>query len=554
MTALALLLLALQGEPTGQVEPAGKPADLGKLLEEELLAQDDAVDVKLVSNAGELELVDVVANGAPAHEVLARLAKATHRELKLEAGETALHAAAPLDAHLERRPLREALEWLTGAVGLAVELSRNTIRVRADGSNSVAPEELLQRAIDGWRAALLRDPLQPDAPRLRFQIGNALFQLGDFKQAIDVWKVLEDSAKGWNRRDANAPEFGDLPLVYFRAGHAYAALGDESGAQAQWLSIATLFPTDRLVAPARLETVRSFRRQGDATNANLVLRLVVEAMRTGLSARDLVTAGELLNEGGSHERAEQALQWALQSTSDAELEERGLVALARSQAGRRDWHGVVATAESYVRKHVEGKRAAEIWLLLGQAHHELADPFTALLAIRRARELQPTEELSLACDLLEGQLFAESGLIARAEAPLARAGASNVAAIAAPALTAHAHLLRDDGQLEAAARLYDRLAQLEGSEIAAAIALAEVYLLQRNRTRCLDQIRDALHRTQPPLVDGTQRTALLEIARLALRDAPSDVAWRDLLAPEEPPMTATEGTQGTQGKEADHDR
>jgi len=506
MTALAAAFLLLPASPQEPPEPAAAdPA----LLQEQLVARDAAISVKLVSGEGESELLDVVSHGAPAFEVLVRVAQATGRTLKLGPGDAAPRSHRGVDANLKRRPLREVVAWIAGAAGLVSEVTRGDVRCEADLPEVAAPEQALARAIDAYRTALLHDPTRPDAPRLRFEIGNALYQLGDFLESVSAYHDLE--------RDS--PEFGDLPFAYFRCGHAHAQLGDEVGAQAQWLAIAELFPRHRLVAAARLAAVRSFRRQKDEVNASLALRFVVEGMRDGLAPEDLIEAGELLNEGGSSERAVEALRCALRSTSDPELEERGLTALARAQAGRRDWTGVIATADGYVKRHPDGPRAAEIEWLLAVAHRELGDPFTALLALARARELRPDDRIEMKCDLLEGQIYAESGLAERAQRGLARAGACDFPEIAAPALAAHARLLIDGGQFEAARRLYERLTSLPDHEVEAAIGLAEVSLLQHNRRLCLAVVNETL-----PHATGRERDRLLELALEALHQAtPGDL-------------------------------
>jgi len=505
LPAFLSALLAQGGDPAGVAAP-----------------RDEGVEVTLVSKPGEAELVDVVAWDAPAHEVLRQVAEKCGRALRVDDGQAALLAQTTIDVHLARRPLREAVEWIAGAAGLWGEVVRGSLRFHADDPAGAAPEVALKRAIDGWRDSLLRDPLQVDAPRLRFQIGNALYQLGDFAGAITVWKELEESARGMrSQRQPEDGEFGDLALVYFRCGHAYAATGDDKGAEEQWLSIAKDFPTSPLVAPARLETVKSLRRQGDAVTAALVLRLVVEGQGE-LSPETLVMAAELLNESGNHERAVTALDLALRSTSDPALLARGHAAMARSKAGLGDWNGVVATAGQCAQEWSEGAPAASMWLLLGEAHLHLDDPFTALLAVRRARELQPGDELTTAADLLEGRIWADCGLLARAQPHLERVGSSSWPLLAAPALELWARLLRDDGQLEAAARVCEKRQKLPGHEVAAAIELAGIFLQQRNRTRCLAVVRDTLPRAEP-----AQREQLSAIAREALRDAPPDVAWTE---------------------------
>jgi tetratricopeptide (TPR) repeat protein len=516
----ALLGLAQDGGEPAPSAPQPPVITTPELLEEQLRASDEAVVVTLLSKEGDAELIDVVSHGAPAADVLARIASTVKRELKLEPGEASFRVKRGIDVCLRRRPLRDALTWVTGAAGLTCELSRDQIRCAADAPDTLAPTDALTRAIDGWRAAILHDPDHPDTPRLRFEIANALFQLGDYAGAQAAYHDLE--------RDA--PSFGDLPFAYLRCGQAHAELGDENGAQAQWLSISQLFPRDPLVASARLKAVRSFRRQKDEKNAAVVLRLVVEEMKGGLSPADLVEASELLNEGGSPERAIEALHWALQSTSDPEIEERGLVQLARAQASRKDWSGVIETAGQYVQRHADGRRAAEMQWLLAQAHRELEDPFTALLALRRARELHPDDRLELQCDLLEGTLYAECGVLSRAEPCLSRAGASEFPEIAAPALATHARLLIDHGQFEPSRRLYERLATLPGHDTDAAVGLAEVSLLQHNYKLCLQEVNATL-----PHADAAQRARLLELADSALRSADPSVVLESFAAPLDAP-------------------
>jgi len=514
------LLGALQdASARGDRVPPGTPSS-SEMLEDEIAAQSESVVVKLVSREGDPPAFDVVAHGAPAHEVLARLAQAAGRALKLDSSDAVLRSNEPVDVHLKHRSLREAALWIAGAAGLTADpdANRKELRCGADVPDKIPPETLLSRAIDGWRGALLADPLQPDAARLRFQIANALYELGDYARAIVEYSELEKSA----------PTFGDLAFVYFRCGFAYSKLGDDNAAQAQWTSIASIAPRHPLVVAARLEAVRAFRRMSRdphlapsemaaaAAHANTILRSVVEAMNEGLSPSDLVTSGELLDEGGDHRGAIKAMQWALQATSDAELEQRALLGLARAQSGCEDWPGVVATADRFVHAKGDVPAAAEVEYLLARAHHAMGDDFTALLAVARARELKPGSDLALRCDLLEGNIHAACGLSARAQKSLARATAADDPEVAARALLLSAELLCDDGQLETAARLLARLASLEGHETEGAIALADIALRQRNNELCLQRVKDAL-----PVADAAGRARLLDIAAQALRDGDS---------------------------------
>lgn len=529
--AVGSLVAALLAQHAPAAAHATPPAD--SALEDAVMAQDESVRVELVSKQGAPELVHVNAFGTPVHEILVQLAKLDQRVLRVEAGEAALFSTAAVDAHLKHRPLEDAIEWIAGAAGLYADRTRGALRLQVDRSDSVDPEVAARRAVAGWRNSLARDPLQVDAPRLRFQIGNALYQLGDFKNAAVAWTELESSATQWRQREAAhneggesadpAAEFADLPLVYYRCGHAYAALGDEKSAQNQWLLIPQKFAESAYVADARLQAVRSFRRQGDTANANLMLRLVIET-QSRLSPTNMIEAGELLNEGGSHERATTVIELALATTNDERLKERGCLALARSDASLQRWDRVVTSAKHYVKAHANGRHAAEMWLLLGKAHHHFEDPFTALLAARRVRELLPTEEIGYAADLLEGRIWADCGLRERADVCLERAAGSSYPRLAIPAIELRVELLQADGQLEAAARLCARWKELPGQSVNAAIRLAHICLLQRNRARCLSLV----HETFRDATDE-QRAELNDIANEALRDAPADVAIPEFL-------------------------
>jgi tetratricopeptide (TPR) repeat protein len=516
--ALFFALWALLAQ-AGQA-PSGTP-DVGDLLADQIASQSESVLVRRTSKDGDPETLDVVAHGAPAHEILKRVADAVGRSFRIiDTGEALLRANALIDVQLRSRPLLESATWIAGAAGLTVEISRKEIKCGADVSDRIDPTQMLRHAIDGWRLALLAKPLQADAARLRFQIANADYQLGDFAKATIEYLELEKSA----------PDFGDLPAVYFRCGAAYAKLGDDNSAAQQWTAIGNLFPHHPLVASARLEAVRAYRRlsrdpatpdrAGAAQHADTVLRQVVESRGSGLAPEDLVSAGELLEESGRHGNAIKALQWALQSTSDPALTQRALLALAHAQADDERWTDVITTARRYLALDVAGVEAAEMEYRLALAHRRLDDPFTTLLAVARAREFLREQKggtpLSLKLDLLEGEVYAASGLAARAEKCLSRAGAADDVEVAARALALRARLQREAGQYEAATATLTRLAKLRGHEGEGQIGLAEVALDQRNPELCLDRVREAL-----PTVDVATRARLLEIAAGALKDGDS---------------------------------
>jgi tetratricopeptide (TPR) repeat protein len=517
------------------------------------LAQREAIHVRRVSESDQPLELDIDVYGAPVHEVLARVASLDGRDFKLEAGEAALSASAAVDVRLVKRPFADAIEWIAGAAGLLADTSRGVLRLKADSSTSFDPAVALRKAVDGWRAALAADPLQVDAPRLRFQIGNALYQLGDFRGAIEEWARLEESAGAWRQpaRDPDgrkpgpdfATEFADLALVLYRSGHAHAALGEESQAQARWLTLADRFATSPLVADARINTARSCLRLGDRSGAALSVRMLLETQHD-LTVPNLVEAGEVLEAIGSSERACETLTLALRTVVDPAFEERALLALATAQSTLRAWTLVVETADRYVRRVRNGRHAAEVWLMLAKALEGLDDPFSAMLAARRCRELRPFEDVALSAELVEGRIWAECGVSGRAENCLERAGGSTDPVVAGEALDRLIRLLLETGSLETASRHCQRMRKLPGQATAASVLLARICLAQRNRDRCLEVIREAL-----PTADEPGRAALEAIARDAMRELAPDAAIREL---ERDSTRPADG--GTPEKERDHGR
>jgi hypothetical protein len=123
-----------------------------------------------------------------------------------------------------------------------------------------------------------------------------------------------------------------------------------------------------------------------------------------------------------------------------------------------------------------------------------------------------------------------------------RAGAADLPAVAAPALLLHSQLLRDQGQLEAAARLLARLATMKGHETEGATGLAEIALEQRNNELCLQRVKEAL-----PAADAAARERLIEIAAQALREGDSIDALLDGLEAK-PPETPEKSDRPERGE------
>ncbi len=466
----------------------------------------DSSKVSLVSDAGERDpRFDVFARHVDAMSLFEKLARLCGRKLIVEPGEAELRVMRPLDAGLENRALSEVGAWMAGSVGLVAEISRKEIRLKADRPGNIEVEDVYRRALSNYRLALLRDFQHAEAPRIRFEIGNIHYVLGEYEEALKEYdSVIQYHAN-----------YAELPLVWFRKGHAHRNLADDEAAIQAWLHISEEYERSPLVAPSYLQCVRAYRRLQDHHRADLALRHVVEFLKT-LAPATVLEAGELLLDGGDADRAAIAFRRVLAATTSDTHNERALTGLVQAYEGTQEWPRVITAAEQHSRNFSHGPGAAQVNYSLAKAHEALDDPGTAILALHRVRELDPTPDLLFSSDLMEGELWARCGVTSLALPLLFQASQSPDASIAVRALQSHAgHALRE-GRLTKARQSYERLELYPEHAISARIGQARVALEQRQREHCLKLVTETLPQTD----SSAERAELMELAREVLRQAP----------------------------------
>lgn len=478
-------------------------------LRDLLLFGSDDVVVRLTSPEGQPQRLDVIATGAPVSDVFSRIARTIGRQLTIAEGEAELRSIRPLEAHLRDRPLEDVLNWMAASAGLIVRLGREKLRLEADVPGDSTIVSLLERARNQYLLALVRHPTHVEAPRLRFEIANIHYALGEYELAADQYLNLIQLH----------PTFGDLPMAHFRASHAFRQLGNEVQAGRQLSQLIEDFPDGPLAAPAYVELAHSLHLRGEDRKAEYALRHVTERMKKQLAPVTLLRAAWLLCESGSYERSATAFDEALEAASaaaDKNMQAEALAGLTESYAGLGNWPRVIDIVARFVKTIHESPHAARIFFQLARAHRELEDPLTTLLAVRRAREFAPIEEITERLNLLEGEVYADTGMLAHALPLLFQASQSMDPEVAVPALVLHAALSIEAGRLDKARRSYERLEGFAGHELEAGVGRARVALLQRNRPYCLQLVNELLPRVTSP----EQRQQLVSLATQIWTESP----------------------------------
>jgi tetratricopeptide (TPR) repeat protein len=377
----------------------------------------------------------------------------------------------------------------------------------ADLAETTPPDALMRRALDHYRLALIKHPDHPEAPRIHFEIANMHVLLGEDSEAIELYARLQTLY----------PTYTDVDLALYRMGHAYSRLDDQPSAVRTWSRLLDQYPDSHLAPAVYFELARAFRNSGDLEKSHLALRHLVEGMRSKLSPRLLVSTAWLLCEGQDFERAAIAFRKALLESQEGEVAEEALAGLAQAEFGLQRWENLSKTLKDFHKRFPESRYAADLQLLLAREHRELGDPFTAVLALHRARELNPSEDILAQCDWIEGEIYAAAGLHSRALPLLFQAGQATTAEVSVPALRTHAKLALKRGYFEKARNSYERLAKFPLQRVPAQIGLAHVARSQRNYRQALVIIEETLALT----VDRAERQQLLNLASEVIRTSPA---------------------------------
>ena len=460
---------------------------------------------------------DVIASKTSVGLILGRLAEQSRRTLSIEPGDAELRCKQNLDFHLRDRSLSDCLGRIGEAAGLHVDLRLTEahggeIRVRPAEVQFDDSERLLRRALKHSRIALLETSTPEAEAKIRYEMGNLQYRLGDDEAAIEEYSVLVQ----------DHPGFAVLPMARYRTAHAYARLGNDGQAVETWLALAHETDGHPLVVPSYLHSVRAFRRMGGKeANAKAALRSVVEVPHQHVPPSLIVEAAELLREGGEAQRSVMAYQKALERTQRTEIRQQALSGLVGAYSDLQDWPEMLRVARQYIKAFPAGAHRAEMYLQVGVAHYHMKDPFVTLQAVRQASMLSNDSKLIAECGLWEGRIYAEIGHESLAAAALSRVAHSEHPRLALDARLRLAAVHFDHGRMVQARETYDGVLQdprFSSAQAEAHAGLARVAFATWQWQQAIEHVQDAL--LDETFVD---RGPLRAIASESMRRVGTDV-------------------------------
>lgn len=307
----------------------------------------------------------VRAQDAPLSRILDLIARRTGRRVE---GADELDPGALITVELDRRPLEQVLEYVTGTAGSGFELRTDAVVVKDAGAASDA--ELMSAATAAWVRAAARFPTHPLAAGALLAQGELAELRGELGQAREHYENLLESYPG-------AAEVAEATL---RSGRLLERQGLWSEASLRFRALSRLETSGAYGSIARLELARCSTELGDPQSALHLLGALDASDPTDdpleRTARQLARADAL----NALERSMEALR----ALDEIDL---GAEPLARQQAMRaraRALDGVGLPAE-----------AARAWLFYGGE----AQGSERVLALREAARL------ALAADDELGVLF-----------------------------------------------------------------------------------------------------------------------------------------------------
>jgi tol-pal system protein YbgF len=106
----------------------------------------------------------------------------------------------------------------------------------------------LDLAIEGFREVVQKYPDSPEAANAQFQIGEALYQQGKFREAIPEYQKLIATYKNSQR----------LADAYYAQGACYQALNQTANAKNMFETVKRLFPGSlpAMMADQKLQNLR----------------------------------------------------------------------------------------------------------------------------------------------------------------------------------------------------------------------------------------------------------------------------------------------------------
>lgn len=426
----------------------------------------------------------VYAERAPLRDVLTSLARECGVVVE---GFEHVSRTALVDADLRDRPVRQALDYVLGSVGLRVEPRTGTWRIAQGLRAPLSPQVLREEAMGALSGALRDFPDHPAAADGLWSQGLLELDRGHIAAASEQFDGLVE----------RFPLSARVPESLYRSGLALTELRQWEDAADRFADLLRLEVEHAFESRARLELARCTVGRGDGTGALIVLDALdsLDPARDEADrrARGLVRARALIES----QRAPEALlvldeidalrPRGRESLDALELRGRALEAQGRPADAARAW---LAFAEGNVggERTIGLRHAARLALESGE---ELAVLFIARMAEdgRSAEELaglaqQARERLTLAAApgeaslvqrLERGEELVTTGRFGEARDALAVLGLSRAqldpAQKARFALAYGRALVETDGVDETVAVLRELLPELADAEARRAVYL-----------------------------------------------------------------------------------
>jgi len=241
-------------------------------------------------------MYSIVANNAPASEILEAVARTSGRELQFHADLTRTHLAGRLNIALEHADILEAVEIVAGAQGLDAVVDDGSITVGpmhalADGP---LPRRLRERAMAAYQRAILRYPAGAEAPDAYLGIAR-YYQAGGFHTAAiqTAATVLRDYPR--------AAAAGDAQLLVARSQYAVGRYGE---ARASYYTYVDSHPTATDHAAVKIQIADTFTKEEKLAQAVAVLEEVVrEHPQSDHATTARLMLARCLAEEGDYEKA-----------------------------------------------------------------------------------------------------------------------------------------------------------------------------------------------------------------------------------------------------------
>lgn len=129
-----------------------------------------------------------------------------------------------------------------------VSLQPSASEIYARATNDYMSANRLDLAIEGFREVIQKYPDAPEAAMAQFQIGEALYQQGKFREAIPEYQKLIATYKSSPR----------LAEAYYAQGVCYQALNQTANARNMFETVKRLFPgsMQAMMADQKLQNLR----------------------------------------------------------------------------------------------------------------------------------------------------------------------------------------------------------------------------------------------------------------------------------------------------------